>query len=63
MNIESHAYPYKNKSKTNDSFDEIKELFKYIFSNSEDAVLNDESDEEKATEVTEEESNYIIVIP
>ena len=57
--MESHIH---TKTNQNDSFDEIKEILKYIFSNSEDAVLSDESDDEEATEVIEEKSNDIIVI-
>ena len=42
--------------------DESIAILEYIFSNSEDSVPSDESDDEEAIEVLEEESNDIIFI-
>ena len=42
--------------------DESKEILKYIFSSSEVSVPSDESDDEEAIEVIEEESNDVIVV-
>ena len=42
--------------------DESKAILEYIFSNSEDSVPCDESNDEEAIEVLEEESNDIIFI-
>ena len=42
--------------------DKSKEILKYIFTNAEYLVPSDESDDEEAIEVLEEESNDIIVM-